>query len=90
MIMASLRSRFQGAIVGALVGDCLGAYWERASWRGVHPIEEVRTKMEEQIRQTSSKKAPPISYTDDAALSLATAESLLECCGLDLEHMARR
>ena len=89
-MMASLRSRFQGTIAGAIVGDCFGAYWERASWKGVHPIEDVRAKMEEQVRQTSSGKAPVISYTNDTALTLATAESLLECRGLDLEHMARR
>ena len=27
-----------GAIVGALVGDCLGSYWEIGSWVGTHPI----------------------------------------------------
>lgn len=89
-MMASLRSRFQGTIVGALVGDCFGAYWERASWKGVHPIEDVRAKMEEQIRQTRSGRAPVVSYTDDTALTFATAESLLECRGLNPDHMARR
>ena len=88
--MAALRSRFRGALVGALVGDCMGAYWEMGSWKGTHPIEDVRSKMEEQIRQTKSKKAPVISYTDDSALTFAVAESLIECDKFDADHMAKR
>ena len=32
---------FAGALVGALIGDCLGCYWEMMSWKGTHPLEKV-------------------------------------------------
>ena len=87
---ATVRSRFRGALVGALAGDCLGAYWELQSWKGSHPIQTVKARIEEQIQQTTSGKAPVISYTDDTALTFAMAESLVQCRGFDAEHMARR
>ncbi len=80
----------RGALVGALVGDCLGAYWETQSWIGTHPIEMVREKIVEQVQQTKSGKGPVITYTDDTALTFAVAESLVECRGIDEENMARK
>ena len=88
--MAALRNRFRGALLGALVGDCMGAYWETGSWKGVHPIEDVRERIKEQLRQTQSKKAPVITYTDDTALTFALADSLIQCGKFDAEHLAKR
>ena len=90
MMAVTLRSRFRGTLIGALVGDCLGAYWETQSWQGIHPIEDVKRRFAEQIRQTQSKKAPVITYTDDTALTFAIADSLIECGKFDANHMARR
>lgn len=89
-IMAALRSRFRGVLVGALVGDCLGAYWETQSWQGIHPIDDVKRRFSEQIAQTQSKKAPVITYTDDTALTFAVADSLIQCGKFDADDMARR
>ena len=86
----AVRGRFRGSLVGALVGDCLGAYWEAQSWTGTHPIEKVKTKISEQIQQTSSGKAPVVGYTGDIALTLAMADSLVQCRGFDAKHMAER
>ena len=86
----AVRERFRGCLVGALVGDCLGAYWEMQSWTGTHPIEKVKAKIAEQIQQTSSGKAPVVSYTDDTALTLAMADSLVQCRGFEAKHMAKR
>ena len=90
LVVSTVRSRFRGVLVGALVGDCLGAYWELQSWKGSHPIQKVKARIEEQIRQTASGKAPVITYTDDTALTFAMAESLVQCRGFDAEHMAKR
>ena len=79
-----------GAIVGALVGDCLGSYWEIGSWVGTHPIQKVKKKIEEKVRQTQSGKAPVISYTDDTAMTLAMAKSIVSCKGFDSVDMARK
>ena len=91
MEMSSLlRQRFRGALSGVLIGDCFGAYWERKSWKGVHPLPEIKQKMEEQLRQTKSKVAPPIFYTDDTALTLALGDSIVECRKFDARHFAHK
>ena len=69
LVVSTVRGGFRGALVGALVGDCLGPYWEQPSWKGSHPIEKVKARIEEQIRQTTSGKAPLISYTDGRAMA---------------------
>ena len=86
----ALRARFRGALAGALVGDCLGAYWETQSWKGIHPTDKVKEMIEQQIGQAKSKKGPVVSYTDDTALTFAVAESLVECGEFNPENMARR
>lgn len=89
-VSSMMRDRFRGAMVGALVGDCLGAYWERKSWKGTHPLNEVKAKIGSQVLETMSKRAPLISYTDDTALSLALADSLVECGRFDPAHVAQK
>ena len=91
MASSSLKSRFRGAIVGALIGDCLGAYWERQSWKGVHSLEKVKEKITSQVLETTvSKKAPLISYTDDTALTLALGDSLADCGKFNPVHFAKK
>ena len=87
---SNLKNRFRGAIVGALVGDCLGAYWERQSWKGSHPLDEVKKKIQTQIQEAKSGKGPLISYTDDTALTLALGDSLMECGKFSPTHFARK
>lgn len=86
---ANLRDRFRGAIVGALIGDCLGAYWERQSWKGVHSLDKVKDKIAFQVLETRHK-APLISYTDDTALTLALGDSLVECGKFEPAHCAQK
>jgi poly(ADP-ribose) glycohydrolase ARH3 len=86
---ANLRNRFRGAIVGALIGDCLGAYWERQSWKGVHSLEKVKAKIADQVLETRHS-APLISYTDDTALTLALGESMVECGKFEPAHCAQK
>ena len=88
--MSGLRPRFRGNLCGVLIGDCFGAYWENKSWKGTHPLPEVKEKMREQLKQTISKKAPPIYYTDDTALTLALGESILDCQKFDARHFAHK
>ena len=85
-----LRSRFQGVLVGALVGDCLGAYWEKQSWIGAHCIEGIKMKIKELLEASSSKKAPPIGYTDDTALTIALGESIVDCGKFEARHFAQK
>ena len=88
--MQSLKDRFRGTLLGALVGDCMGAYWERALWLGTHPIEDVKAKIRDQVERASSKKTPLLGYTDDTALTFAMAESLVECKKYNAAAMAKK
>ena len=85
-----LQGKFRGSLVGTLVGDCLGAYWEKRSWKGAHCIDEVKQRIEEQLKETGSKKAPLIGYTDDTALTLALGESIVDCGKFDVRHFAQK
>lgn len=88
---SSVRNRFRGAVVGALLGDCLGAYWELQSWVGVHSLDKVKAKIASQVEETTqTKKAPLISYTDDSALTLALGDSLVECGKFEPAHCAQK
>ena len=76
--------------MGALIGDCLGAYWEMKPWAGTHPLNEVEEQIVEQVRQTKSGKAPAISHTDDTAMTLAMARSLVDCKDFNPADMAKK
>lgn len=71
------RARFRGALVGAVVGDCLGAPFEG------HPGPVAPAAFAD-----LAASSRPLSYTDDTAMTLAMADSLLACGGLDLDHLA--
>ncbi|MBW3591836.1 MAG: ADP-ribosylglycohydrolase family protein [Actinobacteria bacterium] len=74
-----LRSRFRGALVGAAVGDALGAPFEGYPHPlGIGQFDDVATE------------PSALRYTDDTALTHALAESLIECGSLDLDHLAGR
>ncbi len=72
-----LRSRFRGALLGVAVGDALGAPFEgSAPGRG--------------SARAAAAAPGPWRYTDDTHMTIALAESLLECEGFDGAHMAAR
>lgn len=75
-IDVELTDKFRGAMVGTAVGDALGAPMEG---RSRVPAEYL----------TSLQTSPPnLSYTDDTAMTIAVARSLIECEGFDGAHMA--
>jgi poly(ADP-ribose) glycohydrolase ARH3 len=69
--------RFRGALLGALVGDCLGAPFE--GHQGPVPRQRI-----EQVLAGSDR----LRYTDDTAMTIALAESLVERGGVEEEHVA--
>ncbi|XP_034015448.1 ADP-ribose glycohydrolase ARH3 [Thalassophryne amazonica] len=78
-------SRFRGALVGAVLGDCVGAEFEGA--------EEV--PMENVLRHLNSldeatKGAGILEYSDDTAMARCVVQSLLTRTGFDEHDMARR
>ena len=71
------KSKFLGCLVGAAIGDGLGA---RREGRGMARSEDVDSLAEE-LEQ--------LIYTDDTHMTIGIAESLIESKGFNGEHMAQ-
>ena len=71
-----LAHKFRGALIGAAVGDALGARFEGAG--SVEPAELERLE----------QSPGPLRYTDDTHMTLGMAQSLVESRGFDGARMA--
>lgn len=71
-----LKERFRGALVGVAIGDALGA-----------PVEG-RPHVESSYLESLDVDPISLTYTDDTAMTIGVAESLLSCRGFDGGHMA--
>lgn len=72
-----LRDKLQGALVGALVGDCFGASFEG------HPGPVAPAEIAQVERSAAS-----LRYSANMAMTIALAESLLFRGDLDDDHVA--
>jgi len=73
-----LQDKFRGAILGCFLGDAYGSGFE-----GMNP-EKARFYMD-----NLSKKFPR-NYTDDTDMTLAVAESIIQCSGVIPEDIAKQ
>jgi poly(ADP-ribose) glycohydrolase ARH3 len=73
-----LREVFRGALLGTAVGDALGAPFEGWAHVEATPLEIV------------GRSDEPLRWTDDTAMTIATAESLVACGGFDGADLAAR
>lgn len=80
--MSRALSKYRGTLVGALVGDCLGANYEGLS--STIPWEEVTNYTMTRIIDNEE----PIPYTDDSAMTRAICRSLIEQNKYDNRSMA--
>jgi len=71
------RARCRGSLLGAVVGDCLGAPFEGTP--GPLSVDEWA-----RFEQDDS----PLAYTDDSAMTIAFAESLARVNGIDEDDLA--
>jgi poly(ADP-ribose) glycohydrolase ARH3 len=70
-----IRKKFLGSMLGAALGDAVGASWEG---------QQTATEQEiSYVAQTSGT----LRYTDDTHMTIGVAESLVECRGFDGKHM---
>lgn len=76
--MTTLEDRFRGLMVGTAVGDCLG-----------RPVEGHRSIGEAYLTEVVTDP-PPLIYTDDTAMTIKLAESLVESNGFDGSDLAMR
>jgi poly(ADP-ribose) glycohydrolase ARH3 len=73
---ATIREKYRGAILGAAIGDALGSVYEGTP----HPVlEEIQYLLSD---------PHDLRYTDDTAMTIALAESLLARNAFDQDHMA--
>ncbi|XP_075532478.1 ADP-ribosylhydrolase ARH3-like isoform X5 [Dermacentor variabilis] len=104
-VSLGLKAKYQGCMVGALIGDCLGSPFEEIPLREVLPTSQlprflwrIRRKSVEADDMAGRRfTADPdhefggyYKFTDDTAMTHTLAESLLDCGGFDPTVVARR
>ena len=88
-----LLNRFKGAMLGGLVGDCLGATFEM-KYENMIPVKKI-TKFLDDVRAAESDKAEDdahddyFEFTDDSAMSRQIAKSFIEQKKIDPKHLAK-
>lgn len=79
-----MKEQILGALWAAVAGDALGVPVEFQS------RETVRRNPVTGMRGYGTHNQPPGTWSDDSSLLLCSAESLVECGGLDLADMGER
>ncbi|CAN7939178.1 unnamed protein product, partial [Ixodes hexagonus] len=102
-VAIGIRAKYQGCMVGALIGDCLGSPFERLPRRHVLPTSSLsfflRRIMNKCVKQDehAGRRFTEIPghpfgghymYTDDTAMAHALAESLIANEGFSPRHVA--
>ncbi|RZC37452.1 ADP ribosyl GH and/or G-gamma domain containing protein [Asbolus verrucosus] len=84
--LAVLKSKFRGALVGSLLGDCLGAPFEGelVSSGDKIVIQKYFDKLE-----SPDLKGPIRSYTDDTAMMKSVAKTFIDKPEVDYTYMAK-
>jgi len=75
----TMAGRFSGCLLGAALGDAVGAHREGGGMG-----------TEQEIAAFIDSSSLPLTYTDDTHMTIGVAESLIDCGGFDGAHMARR
>merc|ERR1712212_1060024 len=95
MTSLTMLDRFQGCLLGGLVGDCLGAEFEFRRGQSVLPRQQVAAHV---AAVKAGKRAGVVGpgglvqeeYTDDTAMARQIALSFVEQKKLDIGCIARR
>uniref|UniRef100_A0A0P4VID6 ADP-ribosylhydrolase ARH3 n=1 Tax=Rhodnius neglectus TaxID=72488 RepID=A0A0P4VID6_9HEMI len=77
--------KFRGCLLGALVGDCLGAPFEEDGTVSKKILQKYFDKMDD-----PNFKSPIKKYTDDTAMTKSVAESLIKNVAFVEKDMAKR
>uniref|UniRef100_A0A4W4GHY4 ADP-ribosylhydrolase ARH3 n=1 Tax=Electrophorus electricus TaxID=8005 RepID=A0A4W4GHY4_ELEEL len=81
----STLSRFRGALVGAVLGDCIGGEFEGAEDVPFDRVLQHLSGLEDDTRGDGI-----LQYSDDTAMMRCVSHSLLTRTGFDEQDMARR
>ncbi len=77
MYKGKLKSKFLGCLIGAAIGDGLGAWREGRRIANKEDIASLAERVEE------------LAYTDDTHMTIGVVESMIQSRGFDGEHMAQ-
>jgi len=80
--------RFEGAMLGGLVGDCLGATFEMR-FENLVPVAKIDTFMED-VANMDPDTDEKFQYTDDTAMARQIALSFIKHKKLDPNDIAKR
>ncbi|XP_053313173.1 ADP-ribosylhydrolase ARH3 [Spea bombifrons] len=79
-------SRFRGALLGALLGDCIGAVFEGLTSVSVRRVCQFLSHLDKR----SEEKRDALMYTDDTAMAKSVVQSVLANQEFDAEDLAER
>ena len=85
-----VKLAYRGVLVGALLGDSIGAAWEMANWNTTHPLEKVTSRIAQRVKDNLASNDRKMEYTDDSAMTLAMARSFVERKGFNARDLARK
>lgn len=86
----SVKLAYRGVLVGALLGDSIGAAWEMENWNTTHPLEKVTSRIAQRVKDNLASNDRKMEYTDDSAMTLAMARSFVERKGFEARDLARK
>jgi len=86
--MTKLIDRYTGAMLGGLVGDCLGAHFEMR-YQNLVPLKKIETFLEE-VKNLDPVNDDKFQYTDDSAMARQIALGFIEKEELDAKFLAKR
>jgi len=84
----NLVDRFTGAMLGGLVGDCLGATFEMR-YENLVPVRKIDTFFED-LKNMDMETDDKFQYTDDTAMARQIALSFIEHKRLDFKAIANK
>jgi len=85
-VTSGLLDKLRGSMIGAVIGDCLGAPVECTYWDGI-PLAKCASRFQD-IYQVPSQTV--YEYTDDTAMARQVAESIIAKQNVDPKDMAQR
>nr|KAF6503728.1 hypothetical protein HJG63_000394 [Rousettus aegyptiacus] len=83
-------SRFRGCLAGALLGDCVGSFYEAHNTVNLTSVLRHVQSLEPDPGSPGSAQTEALYYTDDTAMARALVQSLLSKEAFDEVDMAHR
>uniref|UniRef100_T1IQS5 ADP-ribosylhydrolase ARH3 n=1 Tax=Strigamia maritima TaxID=126957 RepID=T1IQS5_STRMM len=87
-VTVSLRKKFQGSLIGCLIGDCLGERFESAELPVLLSVSKVANFFE--ALQRGEKEQGSLPYTDDTAMTKELAKSIIDNKSINNQDLAKR